>query len=136
MVSSPLQSTDTGRDKQFGLPPTVSALRASGGGGAHRWGLSEAEREGGHRRAARSVKLKREIVFSRDAVFQNGKYGSQIVCFMNVKSFLSTSGISSTVLCLSAAPACPLQVVWPDLNVSAGGAKAASSLTQRLGQRK
>lgn len=31
MVSSPLQSLDTGRDKQFGLPPTVSAWRASGG---------------------------------------------------------------------------------------------------------
>lgn len=29
MVSSPLQSLDMGRDKQFGLPPTVTALGAS-----------------------------------------------------------------------------------------------------------
>lgn len=45
MVSSPLQSTDTGRDKQFGLPPTDSARRASGGGGTG--GVCEWQKERG-----------------------------------------------------------------------------------------
>lgn len=65
-------------------------------------------RGGGHRRVARWVKLKPDLVLC----FKMEK----IVCFMNVKASISTSGISSTDSAYTPPlPSC-VQVVWPHLN--------------------